>query len=78
MFQYGINGEIDERKEFPYETRDEKYCFDVEHKFQCQLFSVFKIANKSLNDVLFVILNVFIDLVVLKRFKFKTILKRIT
>jgi hypothetical protein len=69
MFQYGINGEIDERKEFPYETRDEKYCFDVEHKWQCGLFSVFKIVNKSLNDVLFVILNVFLDLVLLKRFK---------
>jgi hypothetical protein len=56
-------------KEFPYEKRDEHYCNDESHKYECKLFNAFKIASRSLNDVLFVILNSLIDLILLVKFK---------
>ena len=56
-------------KEFPYEIRDEHFCNDELNKFQCQLFNAFKIANRALNDILFVILNILIDLILLIKFQ---------
>jgi len=71
LFQYRINYPLDSlwNNGFPFEIRDDIYCAAESHRFHCKLFTVFKIANRSLNDVLFVILNVFIDIVLLKRFK---------
>jgi len=69
MFQYEANNLSYMRKEFPFEIRDELYCMDKTNKLQCGLFNVFKIVNRSINDVLFVILNICIDLVLLAKFK---------
>ena len=70
LFQYKLNNEIDVNKEFPFEFRDEFYCFFiVNNQFQCQLFNAFKIVYRSINDFLFVIFNIFIDLIVLVKFK---------
>jgi hypothetical protein len=69
LFQYGINVELEYHKEFPFEIRDEVFCENFENKFQCKLFNVFKLVNRSLNDLLFVVLNILIDLFLLKRFK---------
>ena len=56
-------------KEFPYEIRDEQYCNNETNSFQCQLFNAFKIVNRTLNDLLFVILNIVFDLILLIKFK---------
>ena len=56
-------------KAFPYELRDEEYRKNVHNKHECQLFNVFKILNRSLNDLLFVILNILIDLTLMVKFK---------
>jgi hypothetical protein len=69
LFQYKINYDFDSRKEFPIEIRDEFYCESESNKFQCKLFNLFKIVNRALNDVLFVILNVCIDLILVRKFK---------
>jgi hypothetical protein len=70
LFQYRFNlGHKNANKEFPYEKRDEHYCNDESHKYECKLFNAFKIASRSLNDVLFVILNSLIDLILLVKFK---------
>ena len=70
LFQYKPNSDLDERKEFPFEIRDEFYCsINQIPSFECQLFNVFKLANRLLNDVLFMVLNVCIDLILLKKTK---------
>jgi hypothetical protein len=72
LFQYRINNYFytnTSNKEFPFEIRDEIYCNDENNRFQCKLFYIFKIANRSLNDVLFVILNLIIDLVLLVKYR---------
>jgi hypothetical protein len=72
LFQYRIKQYLtpfNAYKEFPFEIRDENYCYSETHKLQCKLFNTFKIANRSLNDVLFVILNILIDLILLVKYK---------
>jgi len=70
LFQYKNNfSHKNANKEFPFEIRDEHYCNDESHKYECKLFNAFKIASRALNDVLFVILNSFIDLILLVKFK---------
>ena len=73
LFQYRTNTFYDFSssfvKEFPYELRDEEYCKNVYNLHECQLFNVFKIANRSLNDLLFVLLNILIDLTLMVKFK---------
>ena len=39
------------------------------NKFQCKIFNIFKLVNRSLNDILFMILNILIDLILLIKFK---------
>jgi len=72
LFQYKVKEYLipyNAYKEFPFEIRDEIYCFSETHKLQCKLFNIFKIANRSLNDVLFVVLNILIDLTLLVKYK---------
>jgi hypothetical protein len=72
LFQYEANSvlnPLNSNKEFPFEIRDEHYCKDEMLRFQCKLFNYFKIANRLLNDVLFVILNISVDLILLIKFK---------
>ena len=69
FFQYKANIFLDTRREFPLEIRDEFYCNNVDHAFECRLFNAFKIANRSLNDILFVFLNVLVDLILIRKFK---------
>jgi hypothetical protein len=70
LFQYKDNfSHKNANKEFPFEKRDEHYCNNESHKYECKLFNAFKIASRSLNDVLFVILNILIDLILLVKFK---------
>lgn len=67
LFQYKINEEKDYRKEFPYELRDELYC-STSGQYECALFSSFKIVNSILNDICMVVLNILIDVVLIRRF----------
>lgn len=69
LFQYGINLNIDIFKEFPLEVRDETFCRLEDNKLQCSLFNIFKISYRFLNDILFLICNIIVDLVLLKIFK---------
>ena len=70
LFQYSFNMALDAQKDFPFELRNEKYCLHWVHKFDCKLFSLFKIVNRLLNDILFVFLNVCVDLILIKKFKY--------
>ena len=72
LFQYRKNVEFNILKEFPFEIRNEQYCVDRENPFECNLFNAFRMANRSLNDLLFVILNILIDCILL--FKFRRIM----
>jgi hypothetical protein len=69
LFQYRKNIDFDLGKEFPMEIRDEHYCNNDANKLECKLFNLFKMIYRSLNDLLFVILNIFIDLVLFVKFK---------
>ena len=69
LFQYRKNEDFIMSKEFPYEIRDEQYCENIINKFQCELFNALKLFNGSLNDILFVILNIIVDLILLIKFK---------
>lgn len=67
LFQYRLNVDKDYRKDFPYELRDELYCNSSSGEYKCMLFSSFKIANSILNDVCMVVLNIIIDIVLIRR-----------
>jgi len=71
LFQYSLNLEHDFRKDFPYEIYNEFYCDSsdlIDVKFKCSLFSFFKVFNSILNDILLVILNLIVDVVLLRNF----------
>ena len=68
LFQYTPNEYWNTNRDFPYEKRDEHFCEKKETSFQCLLFSVFKVAMKFLNDILFFLLAIVIDLILLKYF----------
>jgi hypothetical protein len=67
LFQYKLNEWKDYRKEFPYEIRDELYC-STSGQYECALFSSFKIVNSILNDICMVVLNILIDVILIKKF----------
>jgi hypothetical protein len=67
LFQYEINSNsLNVRKEFPYEIRDEIFCLNKAKRFECALFNSFKIICKSLNDIVFFVLVLAIDLCLLR------------
>jgi hypothetical protein len=66
LFQYKLNREHNFSKEFPYEIRNETFCSYQINMFQCWLFNALKIFNSVLSSVIMVILNVVIDLSLLK------------
>jgi hypothetical protein len=66
LFQYRINSSLDVRKEFPFEIRDEIFCLHEANQFECTLFNSFKIIYKSLNDIVFFVLVLAIDLCLLR------------
>ena len=68
LFQYELNVLIDYRKEFPYEKRNEHFCLDKANRATCDLFNAFKIANQMLNGVVFLLLNVAIDIMLVHDF----------
>ncbi len=68
LFQYEINFLRDYRKEFPFEKRNEKFCQNLANKSQCRLFNAFKIINQVFNVIVFVVLNLFFDIILLKQF----------
>jgi hypothetical protein len=68
LFQYVLNINKDPRIDFPYEKRNEIFCENELHKFQCSAFNALKISNKFLNDILSVIVILVIDLFLLKNF----------
>jgi hypothetical protein len=70
LFQYKLNNEKNYRKSFPYEKRDETYCEETRFNFECKLFNSFKLINSLLNDILFVFLNILIDIVLVRNFHF--------
>jgi hypothetical protein len=69
LFQYSVNIFLDVRRDFPYEIRDEFYCKEANHSFECKLFNGFKIFHRVLNDILFVFLNVLMDFILIRKFK---------
>ena len=69
LFQYEINEEKDYRKEFPFETRNENFCVKTVNIHKCRMFNAFKMVNNIINGVLFVLLNIIIDLFLLREFK---------
>ena len=69
LFQYRINYALDTLKDFPYELREEYFCNLKLANSHCKLFKAFKIANRGLNDVLCVLLNILIDLTLIRKFK---------
>ncbi len=58
LFQYGINDQIDFRKDFPYEIQDVAFCSESENFLTCRLFYAFKIVNNSINDIVSFFLNI--------------------
>ena len=68
LFEYDLNVEKDVRKDFPYEIRNEIYCQYEVNAAQCRLFNAFKMINSFLNDVLFLILNITVDIFLVKNF----------
>jgi hypothetical protein len=75
IFQYGLNTFYSFREDFPLEIRDKLFCEKKENQFQCNLFNGFKISYRFLNDILFVLVNLIIDLVLIKRFRHQMDLK---
>ena len=69
LFQYRINRNRDYRKEFPYESRVGNFCHTL--PTQCKLFNAFKIATQVLDGVGFFLLNVIIDVLLLKKYSSK-------
>ena len=68
LFEYRPNKDWDERKEFPYEIQSELFCFFDDNSSNCRIFYVFKLVNKFLNDILCFVLNIFVDICLLKMF----------
>ena len=69
LFQYKINVEHNYRKEFPYEIYDEFVCdTSVAAAYKCKLFAFFKILNSVCNDGFLVILNLVVDMLLLRNF----------
>ena len=68
LLQYETNVARDYRKEFPFETRNENFCQDIQNRYQCRLFNAFKLTNNFFNGILFFFLNVVIDLFLIKAF----------
>jgi len=69
LFQYTINHSDDTKLDFPFEVRDEFFCGEFSHDFKCKLINSFKIVNRSLNDVIFVLLNILVDSILIYKFK---------
>ena len=70
LFQYEINDEKDPIKDFPNEIRNENYCH-MKNNFECKIFNFLKLFNSFTNDILFVFLNFFLDLFLIKTIKKK-------
>ena len=68
LFQYHINIYKDVRKDFPYESRNESYCTVLSNKSMCHMFNMFKIVNQVFNGILFLFLNIVIDVCLVKMF----------
>ena len=68
LFQYKLNEEKNAQKSFPYEKRDELYCDSIDVSIECKLFNSFKLFNSLLNDILFVLVNILIDILLLRNF----------
>jgi hypothetical protein len=69
LFQYTLNiPSLISRLDFPYEIRNEEFCENELHKFECSAFNALKISSRFLNDILSVIIILVIDLFLLKNF----------
>jgi hypothetical protein len=68
LFQFTPNIYWNANVDFPYEKRNEIFCSDPINKYQCDLFNGFKISIKFLNDVIFVLIVIVIDLFLLHYF----------
>ena len=61
LFQYKLNWQHKPQKAFPYEIYDEVACSTRNLRVPCTLFTAFKFADNAVNDVLFFVLNVVLD-----------------
>jgi hypothetical protein len=68
LFQYEINDEKDPIKDFPNEIRNENYC-QLKNNFECKIFNFLELFNSFINDILFVFLNFFMDMSLIKIIK---------
>ena len=70
LFQYKLNEVNVPNREFPYEKIEDISCVQFK-RFECKLFSVFKIIDRSVNDIAFFVFNVALDVALFKKFKEK-------
>lgn len=68
LFQYKVNFGFYGNQNFPYEIRDFNYC---EKYKSCDFMNSLNIINNIINDVLFIIVNIVIDLFLLVHLKAK-------
>jgi hypothetical protein len=71
LFQYALNEMRESNSLFPYEISNEKTCtyFLRNFHFRCKIFKWLKFFDTLLNDLLFFILNVIVDIVLYVLFK---------
>jgi hypothetical protein len=67
LFQYSVNNEMEVGRDFPFETRDHIFCKKIDNLLQCRLFDIFKISHKFVNDILFILIMLFIDLLLIRK-----------
>ena len=68
LFQYRLNYLNFPAREFPYEKLQEPGCHDM-RSTQCRLFGILKILDRSVNDIIFFLVNVILDIILFKKFK---------
>jgi hypothetical protein len=70
VFQYALNEMRDSNSLFPYEISNETTCtYFKNSEFRCKLFKWLKFVDIFVNDLLFFILNVIVDVVLYFLFK---------
>jgi hypothetical protein len=68
LFQFKINELSMPFLSFPFEINDNKHC-KITKSAYCRLFNVFKSIDVAFNDVIFLLLSLFLDIFLFKTFK---------
>jgi len=68
LFQFAINELHMPFFSFPFEINDNKHC-KITRSAYCRLFNVFKSIDVAVNDVIFLLLSLFLDIFLFRTFK---------